>query len=64
MEQEITPDSTAVENKLSTQQIIERLNKITNEIKENTVALVEMGIAVKKLENTVQYLLNKGAVRG
>ena len=39
-------------------------NIITNAIKENTAALVEIGVAVKKLENKIAYLLNKGAVRG
>lgn len=40
------------------------LDKITTALKENTVALVEMGIAVKKLENQMEYILKKGEIRG
>lgn len=37
------------------------LNKITVSIKENTVALVEMGIIIKKLENTLEQLIKERA---
>lgn len=35
------------------------LNKITASLKENTVALVEMGITIKKLENTLEQLIKE-----
>jgi hypothetical protein len=35
------------------------LNKITGSIKENTVALIEMGIIIQKLENKIDALVNK-----
>lgn len=35
------------------------LNKITESIKENTVALVEMGIIIRRLENTLEQLIKE-----
>lgn len=54
------------EKKESGTAIIQRseLDTILNALRENTAALVEIGIAVKKLENEISYILNKGAVRG
>lgn len=60
-EQEVLRESYG---KLPDLQTIERLNRIIVELKENTVALVEMGVAVKRLENRVNHVLNKGVVRG
>jgi hypothetical protein len=39
------------------------LNKITESIKENTVALVEMGVIIRNLQNTLDHLL-KGKNHG
>lgn len=46
--------------------IIQRseLDAITAALKENTIALVEICIAVKKLENQIEFILNRGAIRG
>lgn len=40
----------------------EHLIKITEAIKENTVALVEMGIKIQKLENSIDLLLSRKRV--
>lgn len=54
------------ENQEQSKVTIERseLNKLNNSIKENTAALVEMGIALVKIKNKIELLVNKGAVRG
>ena len=59
MEQETTQNSVAVEKPVKKSPepftiIQTHLNKITEAIKENTVALVEMGIIIQRLENTLK----------
>jgi hypothetical protein len=57
MEQETTKINMEVEQKKKAPPpdpltiVQNHLNKITEAIKENTVALVEMGIVIQKLEN-------------
>lgn len=69
MEQETTQSSVAVEERpfkpLDPLTIVQKhLNKISEAIKENTVAMVEMGIITQKLENKIDQLLKKGVHLG
>ena len=64
MEQETTQINMAVEEKKKAPPdpltiVQTHLNKITESIKENTVALVEMGIIIRKLENTLEQLIKE-----
>jgi hypothetical protein len=59
MEQETAQGSVEVEKPVKKSPepftiIQTHLNKITEAIKENTVALVEMGIIIQRLENTLK----------
>jgi len=65
MEQETTQIDVAVEQKKKSPPpdpltiVQNHLNRITESIRENTVALVEMGIIIRKLENTLEQLIKE-----
>lgn len=60
MEQETAQEPVAVKKQIDPLTIVQmHLNKISTSIKENTVALVEMGVILRKFENTLSQQLNK-----
>jgi hypothetical protein len=57
MEQEKAQSNPGIERAPDPYVIVQaHLNKITESIKENTVALVEMGVIIRNLQNTFDHL--------